>query len=170
MNEQTSLAHATAAALVRMISEGKTTAKAVGKSIGQSEEKISHILTDDQEALSPAYLVQLFRDFDLSPVFLLTQQGEPSVTSERDDDDEQNDQHHHTSRVLKALNYVISQNGISSLPEYYRLLSISSIQEYVRLCQGRETLPQKSILDLAQVYKINPVYIYNPIPHTPMFL
>ena len=158
-NEQTSLAYKTAAALCRMISENKVQTKAVAKYLGQTEEQISEWLTETPEHLTTDHLVGLFKKYTLSPLFLISEMGEPAIYAEDE-----------SGRMLEALNHLIAQNRIMSLPEYYRLLNVSSTKEYIHLSQGRIQLTARTIINLCGTYDINPVYVYKPVAQTPMFL
>ena len=159
MNESHTLAQNIASALCRMISEERVELSAISDILGFTEEKTSDILTENPTSLSPAYCVELMKALNLSPLYVLTEMGEPYFETDTN-----------TGRVLEALNTVITHNGIGSLAEYYRLLDVPDSGYYIRMLQGRLHLGTKVILNLCSVFNINPAYIYAPIPGSPVFV
>ena len=117
-NDQERIAHTVATAILRMIAYDQIKTKAVAALLDVSEEKVSHILTDIPPALSSKKLRDLFRSFNLSPLFLLTEQGETHFENKTP-----------AGRMLEALNVVIANGQIESIPQYFRWLGISNERE-----------------------------------------
>lgn len=147
------------AAIVRMISKDEIKLEQVAKLTGRTEENITSILMDNTEELEPATLVKLFKELNISPAFMVLEEGLPAFQTETC-----------TGRLLKALNDLIAKNAITTYAEYLAFLNINSTLELTRLIQGAFELDWQDIHNLIKVFKINPAWLYSPNRHSPMYV
>lgn len=158
-NDQYRLAHTVATAIIRMISMDEVTTEAVADIREVSAEDITAILLEDPPGLSPHHLRACFIALDLSPLFVLTEEGETHFKTDSP-----------TGRILEALNTIIADGKIESLPKYFRLLGITDERDYMKLCMGHSGLDAKAMLRICQEYNINPAYVWAPQPESPVFV
>ena len=159
MKEHNSYAQSTASAIMRLISEGHIKTKDVSKAVRLSEEQLSSILTEDPDALTREQIKDLILTFGLSPLFISTEQGEAAISADNQ-----------TGKLLRTMNHIICEDRIASMPEYFRLLRISEVQEYIWMCQGRRQLSDNKIVEICMKYDINVVAIFKPVAATPLFI
>ena len=158
-NDQYRHAHSVASAILRMIGYEQITTEDVADLLGVSPESISDILTEDPPALSASQLRALFVKFNLSPLYVLTEEGETHFKVDNP-----------TGRMLEALNKKIEARLIESIPSYFRQLGIGDEREYMKLCLGHMAIDAKRMLRLCTLHDVNPAYIYAPVDDSPVFV
>lgn len=159
LNDQYNLQAHLSSALVKGICDDLVDLKKGAKMLGVTTAKFQAIITDQEEILTPSDLVDLFLAYNVSPLWMQSEMGEPIITA-----------NNVTGRVLKAMNVIVSKGGVRSYPEFLRILGISTLAEYSRLATANMELDTSEILNILIMFRINPVHIYQPLEKTPLFV
>lgn len=146
-------------ALCKAVIDQILTVSQVARVAGMSEQMAQQKLFNVDHDIDTEVLIKLFKELHISPVWVLSEIGDPIIRSQSP-----------SGKIIKALNHVISLNGIKSFPEYYRILGISSLQEYMKLLDGAMELDMHVITRLCREFRINPAAIFSPAEQTPLFV
>lgn len=146
-------------AIAKAIQDQTLTLKQAARSIDIPEQILDRMIVHQEGSLSIHQRMDLFIKLGISPLWMLTEQGEPIITADNP-----------TGRALKILNKVICQQDFESFFEYKSLLQFDEISEFGKLLDGSTQLTDSVIVDIITVHNINPAAIYAPQKQTPEFV
>lgn len=104
-------------------------------------------------------MIDAFIRLRINPLYLHSQYGPPVIAGDGP-----------TPRFLHVLNYLVKQNAIETPSFYFKLIGINDEREFNLLIDGELELSPLRMLDTLQMFRINPVYIWNPLSTTPLFI
>ena len=148
-------------AIAKAIQDQTLTLKQAAKAVNLDEEFLDQVIIYPERGfhLTTQQRMDMFIDLGISPLWILTEEGEPIITADNA-----------TGRALKILNKVICQGDFESFYEYKCLLQIDELSEFRNLLDGSTQLTDSVIVDIITVHNVNPAAIYAPQKQTPEFV